>query len=324
MGKMSFMSSMPLAIRAGGAWGRPLTESNSSSQPADAAPSQLFGYDVVEFLGEGAGSLIYIVSDPATKQVYALKHVVVKTDKQARFAEQLINEYEVGRHINNPLIRRVFDVKINKTLLRKVTEAALVMELVDGTPLDQAPAQSIPQTMATFGQVALGLAALHEGGVIHCDLKPNNILITADGAIKIIDLGQACPALTVKQRIQGTPDFIAPEQVKCEPVTARTDIYNFGATLYWAVCGKKMPTLFTIKKGENSFLYDQGIPTPQELNPEVPLPLSNLVMECVRTNPAKRPADAKDLSRRLELMGISLARGTMTLGSAAPAQKNVV
>jgi eukaryotic-like serine/threonine-protein kinase len=276
---------------------------------SDGPPSKLFGYDVVDFLGEGAGSLIYAVSDPATKQVYALKHVVVQTDKQARFAEQLLNEYEVGKQINNPLVRRVFDVKVNRTLLRKITEAALVMELVDGTPLDQLPPQTPAQMAAIFSQVAKALAALHANGYIDCDLKPNNIMLCSDGSIKLIDLGQACPALTVKQRIQGTPDFISPEQVKCEPVTIQTDVFNFGATLYWSLTGgKKLPTLYNIKKGDNSILFDQMIPSPAEVNSEVPLPLSNLVMECIRTNPTKRPENMNELSRRLELMSIAAAR----------------
>jgi serine/threonine-protein kinase len=263
----------------------------------------------LDFLGEGAGSLIYAVSDPATKQVYALKHVIVQTEKQQRFAEQLLNEYEVAKQINNPLIRRVFDVKVNRTLLRKITEAAMVMELVDGTPFDQLPPQTVAQTAAIFSQVAQALAVLHSHGFIDCDLKPNNILVSSTGAIKLIDLGQACPALTVKQRIQGTPDFISPEQVKCEPVTIQTDVFNFGATLYWALSGgKKLPTLFNIKKSDNSILFDQMIPSPAEQNPQVPLPLSNLVMECVRTNPVKRPDNMNELARRLELMSLSAGR----------------
>jgi eukaryotic-like serine/threonine-protein kinase len=285
-----------------------VSEMPPPSKPAEA-PTKLFGYDVVDFLGEGAGSLIYAVSDPDTRQVYALKHVVVQTEKQHRFAEQLLNEYEVGRQISNPLIRRVIDVKVNRTLLRKITEAALVMEMVDGTPLDQLPPQTVAQTAATFAQVAHALAALHSHGFIDCDLKPNNILVQSDGAIKLIDLGQACPALTVKQRIQGTPDFISPEQVKCEPVTVQTDVFNFGATLYWALTGgKKLPTLFNLKKSDNSILFDQMIPSPAEVNAQVPLPLSNLVMECVRTNPAKRPENMSDLARRLELMSLSAGR----------------
>jgi hypothetical protein len=160
-----------------------------------------------------------------------------------------------------------------------------------------------------FIQVAEGLHALHHLRHVHCDLKPNNILINAEGAVKVIDLGQACPVGTVKKRIQGTPDFIAPEQVKCEPVSVRTDIYNFGATMYWALTRKMMPTLFTIKKGENSFLMDTQVPSPRDLNPSVPETLSNLVMECIRTNVSKRPPDMKELAFRLDVIGSTAFRG---------------
>jgi eukaryotic-like serine/threonine-protein kinase len=296
-----------------------MTQATTAGKSVDVVPSQLFGYEVVEYLGEGAASRIYAVSDPASRQVYALKHVICKNAKEQRFAEQLLNEYEVGKQMNNPLIRRVIDVKVNRTLLRRVADCALIMELVDGTPLDQRAHTPLPEILAIFSQVAKALAAMHAAGFIHCDLKPNNILICSDGTIKLIDLGQACPALTVKERIQGTPDFIAPEQVKREPVTVRTDVFNFGATLYWALCGKPMPTLFTLKRGDNSFLLDQAIQTPRDVNPEVPEALSNLVMDCTRTNPAKRPGSMEDISRRLELIGISIARGHANGGAQAVA-----
>jgi serine/threonine protein kinase len=90
--------------------------------------------------------------------------------------------------------------------------------------------------------------------------------------------------------------------VKCLPVSLRTDIYNFGATMYWALSGRKMPTLFTIKKGENSLLSDDLIPSPHVLNPLVPESLANFVMECVRINPRKRPADMGEVVRRLEII----------------------
>jgi eukaryotic-like serine/threonine-protein kinase len=120
--------------------------------------------------------------------------------------------------------------------------------------------------------------------------------------VKVIDLGQACPVGTKKERIQGTPDYIAPEQVKCLPVSIRTDIYNYGATMYWALSGRKMPTLFTVGKGENSMLSDDLIPGPSVINPLVPEQLSNFVMECVRLNPKKRPADMGEVARRLEII----------------------
>src|SRR5207248_1366007 len=131
-----------------------------------------------------------------------------------------------------------------------------------------------------------------------------------------IDLGQAAKVGTAKSRIQGTPDYIAPEQVKCLPVTERTDVFNFGATMYWALSGRKMPTLFTLKKGENSFLVDSQIAAPHQLNPTVPENLSNLVMECVRTNPAKRPADMTELVRRLEIIEHAMRRSSAGNGQA--------
>jgi serine/threonine-protein kinase len=273
-----------------------------------AMPRQLFGYDVVEFLGEGAGSQIYVVSDRTTHKLFALKHVVRKEEKDIRFVEQLEAEFEVSRQFRHPGLRRSLDLKINRSILRKITDAALVMELVEGTPLDSRPPERMADMVSVFIGTAQALASLHQMGYVHCDLKPNNILVGADGTVKVIDFGQTCKVGTVKERIQGTPDYISPEQVRCEPVSHRTDIFNFGATMYWGLTGQKIPTLFTIKRAENSFLVDSKIPTPRELNPRVPEPLSNMVMDCVRTVAAKRPGDIGEIARRLEIMHHGLTR----------------
>jgi serine/threonine-protein kinase len=278
-------------------------------------PKRLFGYDVVEFIGQGAGSTIYAVSDPINHQVYALKHVIVKNEKQVRFVEQLVNEHEISQKVRHPYLRRTVEVKVIKPLFRNPTEAALIMELVDAVALENRPTKTATETVSVFSKVADALSAMHSQNVVHCDLKPNNILMCADGTIKVIDLGQACMVGTVKKRIQGTPDFISPEQVRCEPVDVRTDVYNFGATFYWGLTASKLPTLFTLKKGANSFLVDDHLAPPHTLNPRVPETLSNLVMECVRTNPAKRPADMAELSRRLEI----ISHGMQRLASQATA-----
>lgn len=278
------------------------------SLAGDSIPRNLFGYDVVDFLGQGAGSQIYVVSDPRTHQIYALKHVIRKTDKDARFVDQLVAEYEVSRTFAHMNLRKSIDMKLTKTWLGKVTEAALVMELFDGLPMDVQPPRDVPSAVDAFVQAAQGLEALHGAGFVHCDLKPNNILVGPDGMVKVIDFGQACKAGTVKERIQGTPDYIAPEQVKREAVTFRTDVFNLGATMYWALSGRKIPTLFTLKKDDNSFLLDDKIATPMEINPKVPETLSNLVMECIRTNPSKRPAAMSEVTRRLEIIQHSLNR----------------
>jgi serine/threonine-protein kinase len=273
-------------------------------------PQVLFGYEVIQPIGEGAGSVIYVVSHAETKQIYALKHVVRKTDKHARFIEQLESEFEVGRKVSHPNLRRIIDFQAKKTLLGKITEAALVMELFDGQPLETSMPRAMTAMVDVFAETGKALEAMHNMGFVHCDLKPNNILLSKEGKVKVIDLGQACPVGTQKERIQGTPDYIAPEQVKLLPVTIRTDIYNLGATMYWALSGKKMPTLFTIQKGENSILSDELMAAPAVINPVVPEALSNFVMECVRIRPEKRPADMGEVVRRLDIIGYGIQKET--------------
>jgi serine/threonine-protein kinase len=263
---------------------------------------KLLQYDVIERLGEGAGSTIYAVRDPVTRKMFALKHVTRANEKDIRFVEQMKSEFEISKNFNHPNLRKSYDLKINKTLLRKVTEAFLVMELADGKALDVRPPGSLMDIVDTFIQAAQGLKAMHQMGFVHCDIKPNNIIRNTKGEVKVIDFGQTAKSGTVKERIQGTPDYIAPEQVNRKPVVPQTDVYNLGATLYFALTSKPIPTLYTVhKKGENSFLMDNRIETPAQLNPKIPPVLSNLVMECVSTKIEKRPADMDSVITRLEL-----------------------
>jgi serine/threonine protein kinase len=265
-------------------------------------PQKLLHYDVLERLGEGAGSTIYRVRDPQTGRELALKHVVRTDQKDIRFVEQMETEFEISRQFTHPNLRRSYDLKIQKTMLVKTAEAFLVMELVDGKPLDVNPPREMMDTLDVFIGAAQGLRAMHQMGFAHCDIKPNNILRNDKGEVKVIDFGQSCRLGTVKERIQGTPDYIAPEQVTRRPISVKTDVFNLGATLYWALTSKPIPTLYTVnKKGENSFLLDSKIETPMDLNPRIPPAVSNLVMECIATSPSKRPADMDQFINRLEL-----------------------
>lgn len=264
-------------------------------------PEKLLQYDVLEMLGEGARSTIYKVKDPMTGRLFALKHVVRADSKDIRFVEQMEDEFAISRQFTHPNLRRSYELKISRTLLMKVTEAFLVMELFDGTALDVRPPKDMMETVDIFVQAAQGLQAMHTMGYVHCDIKPNNILRASDGTVKVIDFGQSCKIGTVKERIQGTPDYIAPEQVKRKPVSHKTDIFNLGATIYTCLTGKTIPTLYTVDRGDNSFLVDDRIQTPMELNPRVPLAMSNLVMECIASKPEKRPASMDQVINRLEL-----------------------
>lgn len=265
-------------------------------------PQKLLHYEVLEPLGEGARSTIYLVQDPTTRQKFALKHVHRDEQKDIRFIEQMEAEFEISKQFNHPNLRRSYELKVIRTLLMKVQEAFLIMEWVDGKPLDVRLPTDMLDIVDTFIQAAQGLRAMHQMGYVHCDIKPNNILRSDTGVVKVIDFGQSCKIGTVKERIQGTPDFIAPEQVNRQPVTIQTDVFNLGATMYWALSGKHIPTVYTVKKkGENSFLLDARIDTPQQVNPRVPVAVSNLVMDCIATRAAKRPADMDQLITRLEL-----------------------
>jgi eukaryotic-like serine/threonine-protein kinase len=274
--------------------------------------TRLLHYEVLERLGEGARSTIYAVSDPETRQVYALKHVVRNEPKDIRFIEQMEAEYAISKDFHHPNLRRCYELKISKTLLVKVSEAFLLMELFDGRPLDTIrldPKTQLPEIVEVFLQAARGLQAMHQAGYVHCDIKPNNILRNEHGDVKVIDYGQSTKIGVVKERIQGTPDYIAPEQVSRRPVSPQTDVFNLGATLYWSLTGKNIPTLYTVnKKGDNSFLLDAAIDSPADLNPSVPPALSNLTMEMVSTNPRKRPETMEQVIVRLELVKHVLQR----------------
>ena len=265
-------------------------------------PRELFGYQVISEIGKGAASTIYAVSDPVSGQVYALKHVLRKTDKEQRFIEQVQNEFEVSKICKHPVLRKVVDLKTVKKFFGPITEVALIMELIDGIPLDEKPLtpSGVKLILMDFIKVAEALWEVNKAGYVHCDTKPGNIMITGDGTVRLIDLGQACKVGTAKERVQGTPSFIAPEQARCKPLSEQTDVYNFGATLYWALTGRRVPTILTVEKSDRQMVKEQSYPSPRELNEQVPPRLSELVMHCLRHRPWERPTDMGSVLMRLE------------------------
>ena len=263
---------------------------------------ELEGYEVISRLGYGARSTIYAVSEKKSGQVYALKRVVRKGPEDDRFLEQAEQEYAIASQFDHPVLRRCIRM-IRRRKMLKTAELYLLMELVDGTSLDVHRPTSLVTMIEVFLQVASGLSAMHRMGYVHADIKPNNILVNENLAVKIIDFGQSCTIGTVKQRIQGTPDYIAPEQVGRGPLTAATDVFNFGATIYWCVTDHHIPTLIPKKKDK----VDKGpaipreLKAPHEINPRIPMPLSRLIVDCVQNRPSHRPPDFTTVIPRLEL-----------------------
>ncbi|MEL7474278.1 MAG: serine/threonine-protein kinase, partial [Planctomycetota bacterium] len=199
------------------------------------------GYRVMSELGRGAASIIYLAQDEKTKQVWCLKHVKKQGPKDQRFLDQAENEYKVSQHLGHQGLRSIKKI-IKKGSFLKVNELYLVMELVDGISLEQAPPGTFEKAINIFHQVAEALAHMHQRGYVHADMKPNNIVVDEDNTARVIDLGQSCASGTIKERIQGTPDYIAPEQVHRRPITPSTDVYNLGATMYWVLTRHHIPT----------------------------------------------------------------------------------
>ncbi len=260
-------------------------------------------------IGLGAASELYAVQDGRTKQVYALKHVVRATAKDDRFLEQVLNEYAVGSKLDHPSMRTIVKVIKHRRLFR--THAiSLLMELVDAMPLDQRVPKNDLHAVRIFKQVAAGLAHMHKRGFVHADIKPGNILVTEDEHVKIIDLGQACPIGTVKKRIQGTPGYMAPEQAHRQTIDGKTDIYNFGATMYWVLTREVIPTAMPPRDENNNSLFSgaldkEQVPLPVppiEKNPRIHPLLSKQIMDCVQIDPGNRPESMEFVLNRLELV----------------------
>ncbi len=265
------------------------------------------GFEVLEYLGSGARSTIWRLRNNKTGQFCALKRVVRHTGDDNRYFDQAINEFRVAVHFDHPAIRKYHRIRKVRGLF-KLQELHLLMELCPGNSCQSDRPADIRRTTRIFLTVAEALIHIHSRWFVHADIKPNNIIAAADGAVKIIDFGQSCPVGTVKERIQGTPDFIAPEQVYRRPLDGRTDVFNFGASLYWTLTGQAIPTILPKKTDCIQLRNDLHVKPPEELNSDVPASLSRLVMDCIESNPIRRPQTAKDVFIRLDLIAHAINR----------------
>lgn len=262
---------------------------------------EVAGYTIKQAIGTGAGSKIYLATQLITNKRFAVKHVERKQPEDDRFLEQVEAEFEVSHALEHPSLRHSYSIHRIRRLLQ-LREVAVVMEYVDGLTLEAARPNRLETFIVICQRIASGLHAMHEAGYVHSDIKPNNIMVARGGMVKIIDFGQSCPMFHRKERIQGTPDYIAPEQVRRMPLDARTDVFNLGATMYWLLTSENYPTQLRNEnvRGGVSLISTDNPLAPIELNDKIPLALSKLVMECCRDNPAERPADMTQLRGRLE------------------------
>jgi serine/threonine protein kinase len=164
-----------------------------------------------------------------------------------------------------------------------------------------------------FRCLADGLAHMHFRRVYHGDLKPNNIMVSRTGDVKIIDYGLATIRGESKDRLQGTPEYMAPEQAKRRVVDEKTDIYNLGATMYRMITMRLPPTHVRDRSDEGNLRMDSRtarrmLKPVQDLAPGVPRELSDLIHHCLEYRPANRPKTMADVAKALEVQSAELVR----------------
>ncbi|HKQ48512.1 MAG TPA: protein kinase [Phycisphaerae bacterium] len=256
----------------------------------------------VRELGTGAGTKVALMRDARDGTQYCKKYVSVNAPNYQSQIRQLKNEFDVGVQNTHPVLRKSVEYGIVKRKLRAI-EAYNILQFVEGIPLDKfAESNPLSLIIKTFWHVADGLHDLHRRGFIHADLKPHNILCAKSGRPTIIDFGQACPMLTRKERIQGTKDFIAKEQVDRQALDQRTDIFGLGATMHRIFLGRSVETELNsaavTKGGINlDFWRDPNTDQSQKLDPA----LLKLIEDCCQAERADRPDTMQIVKDRLEV-----------------------
>jgi serine/threonine-protein kinase len=251
-------------------------------------------YRIVNPLGTGAGSTILLISDKnAGGKRYALKVVKRQDADDDVYIAQARVEYEVAQKLNHPAIVKIFDMRLKRSWF-KVSGIELLMEFVEGKTLDELEAPEMGQLVLVFNQVASALTHMHRRGVYHGDLKPSNIMLSKSGQVKLIDFGTAWIRGEEKNRVQGTPQYMAPEQVNERVVDEKTDIYNFGATMYRMFTGR-FANVGMPKTGEGS----RKLAPPIQINPKIPGTLNETILACLAMSPDRRPAGMFEIKHQL-------------------------
>jgi len=252
--------------------------------------SRVGGRFVVDrLLGAGGMGAVFLARDEQLGETVALKVIAGGGVLDPAAADRFRREASAARRISHTNVVRIHDIGEAMGML------FLSMEYIAGTSLaallDRHRTLAFDQLRSLVAQICFGLAAAHEAGVIHRDLKPANILVDESQHVKIIDFGLAAlphlEGMTATGMILGTPEYMAPEQIRGRPVDPRTDIYALGALMYHAMVGHPPFTGDTpIAVGFAHCVED--VTPPHEVDSTIPEPWSALVVRALAKDPAQR------------------------------------
>jgi predicted ATPase/predicted Ser/Thr protein kinase len=263
-------------------------------------------YEIESELGKGGMGIVYKAHDTLLHRAVAIKFLNtegVGTEGKIR----LLQEARAAAQLNHPNIVSIYDAG------ETGENSFIVMELVNGDTLRKTKKPTLPDVLTMAQQICLALDHAHANGIIHRDLKLENIVITNTQTLKLMDFGLARTAddarLTEEGVITGTLAYIAPELIQGQPASPQSDLYAFGVILYEILTGQS-PFQGTLNTILSQHLHAMPKP-PADLNPQIPLWLNNLVLQLLNKLPEERPASAKEvlslLNQKTESPAVTVA-----------------
>jgi serine/threonine protein kinase/formylglycine-generating enzyme required for sulfatase activity len=269
----------------------------------DVAPGGTIGrYEIVEKLGAGMMGKVFKARDKKEGTIVALKVLPIRLGHDKELRGRFLREAKAASRIDHRNVVRLLDYGEEKN------RQYLVMEYVQGKSLQDILAESgrlsPEEALPLFRQVVAGLAAAHEGGVFHRDIKPGNIMISEAGEVKIADFGLARRAeesmdLTTSGQVLGTPNYMPPEQCTGKKPDHRSDIYALGSTFFTVLAGVPPFTGDSATEIIRKHVREEPRHV-SEIAPEVPLPLSIIIKKMMAKKPEERQQTAKEVLADLD------------------------
>jgi len=277
-------------------------------QEGGIAPGMTFAlrYEVKEMLGVGGMGMVFKAVDTELGEVIAIKSLkqeMLGEDPNA--LERFKSEIRLARKISHRNVVRTHDLGESGGVY------FITMEYVEGKSLKDLIVSRgklpVPVTLTVAKQLCRALEVAHDEGVIHRDIKPQNMVVQSDGVLKVMDFGIARLAkrksgVTQAGMVVGTPEYMAPEQLMGDEIDARADIYAVGCVLYECLTGRPPITADSAITLIAKVLEDVPI-APRVVNGEVPEALNDLVLACLAKNAAERPQSALVLHDKLAAIG---------------------